>query len=201
MPRSSEPPVPVVAARSSRRRSFHCPRTPRHEGLLAPVTVDVLLTVGPWCPAANPPIVELAATRTHEWITPPSQRELRFRRVFVPEGMKNWPKGNVKYLPLDADEFERLLDAIQRTAPAAPVKNSAGLVDAQYDGRLKGAAVLQGSATLNFSQSIASATLMTLDPATWRSARRNGLLPTAIPPSWELPATESSKYWPNAQGN
>ena len=78
--------------------------------------------------------------------------------------MKEWPKGNVKYLPMEADEFERLLEAIQRTAPGVPVQTSVGLVEAQYEARLKDQSLLQGSATLDVSQSIASAMLMTLDP-------------------------------------
>src|SRR5208283_2531960 len=46
-----------------------------------------------------------------------------------------------------------------------------GLVEAQYDARLKGPALLQGSATLEVSQSIASAMLMTLDPCNLAIAR------------------------------
>ena len=45
--------------------------------------------------------------------------ELRFRRVYVPETTKDWLKGNVKYLPMEAGEFERLLETIQRTTRGA----------------------------------------------------------------------------------
>ena len=124
-------------------------------------TLVVLRGAGPWCPAATPPAAENSA----------EPGELRFRRVYFPEGMKEWPKGNVKYLPMEADEFERLLEAIQRTAPGVPAQTSVGLVEAQYDARLKGQSLLQGSATLDVSQSIASAMLMTLDPCNLAIAR------------------------------
>ena len=66
---------------------------------------------------------------------PRSQRDARASppscasaAVYVPEGTKDWPKGNVKYLPMEAAEFERLLEAIQRTAPGLPAQSAAGLV-------------------------------------------------------------------------
>ncbi len=77
----------------------------------------------------------------------------------------------MKYLPMEAGEFERLLGAVQRTAPGVPAQTSVGLVEAQYEARLKGQSLLQGSATLDVSQSIASAMLMTLDPCNLAIAR------------------------------
>ena len=86
--------------------------------------------------------------------------------------MKEWPKGNVKYLPMDADEFDRLLEAIQRTAPgAAGAEPPSALSRRNTNARLKGQSLLQGSATLDVSQSIASAMLMTLDPCNLAIAR------------------------------
>ena len=123
--------------------------------------MGLLLALGQWCAAAPPPAAEKST----------ESGELRFRRVYFPEGMKDWPKGNVKYLPMEAGEFERLLEAIQRTAPGVPAQTSVGLVEAQYDARLKGESLLQGSATLNVSQSIAGAMLMTLDPCNLAIAR------------------------------
>jgi len=116
--------------------------------------VIVLLAMGQLCPAASPPATENSTVSGN----------LRFRRVFFPEGMKELPTGNVKYLPMEADEFERMLEAIHRTAPGVPAQRSVGLVEAQYEARLKDHALLQGSATLDVSQSTASAMLMTLDP-------------------------------------
>jgi len=123
------------------------------KALLAPILFS-LAAAGPLCLAAESPTADNSAERG----------ELRFRRVYFPEGMKDWPKGDVKYLPMDAEEFDRLIEAIQKTAPGGPAQSSVGLVEARYEARLKGPALLQGSATLNVSQSIASAMLMTLDP-------------------------------------
>ncbi len=128
---------------------------------LVPSLLIVLSAICPSCPAATRPATENSA----------ESGELRFRRVYFPEGMKEWPKGNVKYLPIEADEFERLLEAIQRTAPGAPAQTSVGLVESQYDARLKGQSLLQGSATLDVSRSIASGVLMTLDPCNLAIAR------------------------------
>ncbi len=55
------------------------------------VPSDGILAAGSTCPAATPPARENAA----------ESGELRFRRVYFPEGMKDWPKGNEKYLPMD----------------------------------------------------------------------------------------------------
>ena len=117
--------------------------------------------MGPLCPAATPPAKESSA----------ESGELRFRRVFFPEGTKEWPKGNEKYLPMEAAEFDRLLATIQRTAPGLPAQTSVGLVEAQYDARLKGQSLLQGTATLDVSPSVASGMLMTLDPCNLAIAR------------------------------
>jgi len=120
-----------------------------------------LLAVGPFCLAADPPTTEKSS----------ETGELRYRRVYYPEGMKDWSKGNVKYLPMDAEEFDHRLEAIQRTAPGGPAQGSVGFVEAHYDARLEGPSLLQGSATLKVSQSIASATLVTLDPCNLAIAR------------------------------
>ena len=109
--------------------------------------------------------------------------ELRFRRVYIPEDAKDWPRGNFalgpdtrhavpleKYLPIEAGEFERLLAAIGSREQGAGSKASGvglpapWLVQAQYEGRLKGQTLLQGSATLDVSPAIAGSTLMSLDP-------------------------------------
>ena len=120
----------------------------------------VLLAAGSTCPAATPPARENAAV----------SGELRFRRVYFPEGTQAWPKGNEKYLPMDGAEFERLLAAIQHTTTGALPQASVGFVAAQYEARLKGQ-TLQGSATLDVSPAIASAMLMNLDPCNLAIAR------------------------------
>ena len=120
----------------------------------------VLLAITSACPAATPPPAENAA----------ESGELRFRRVYFPEGTQAWPQGREKYLPIDAAEFERLLAAVQHTTTGAPPQATVGFVAAQYEARLKGQ-TLQGSATLDVSPSIASAMLMNLDPCNLAIAR------------------------------
>ena len=127
---------------------------------LTPLLI-VFLAAGAAGLAAPPPAAE----------NPVVPGDLRFRRVYVPEGMKDWSKGNVKYLPLDADEFDRLLRAIQRTPSGGPAQNSAGLVEAQYEARLKAPLLLQGSATFKVSQTVAGAMLVSLDPCNLAIAR------------------------------
>jgi hypothetical protein len=95
---------------------------------------------------------------------PKEPATLRFRRVYIPEGATDWPKGNVKYLPMDAAEFDRLLGTVQRTAPVLPAQSAAGLVRADYECRLKGQSVLQGSGTLDVSPAVPSSTFLGLDP-------------------------------------
>ncbi len=86
----------------------------------------------------------------------------RFRRVYIPDGMSNWPSGQTKYLPMEGAEFERLLGLSQRNSPDMPERDGAGLVVSYYEARLKGDALLLGSGTLVVSQSAASATLVPL---------------------------------------
>ncbi len=93
----------------------------------------------------------------------------QFRRVYVPESVKDWPKGNVKYLPMDAREFERLVGQIQRKSTRLPTQSAAGFIQSQIECRLSGdpqagPPLLQGSGTLEVSPAIASGMLMTLEP-------------------------------------
>ncbi len=59
---------------------------------------------------------------------------IRFHRVLAPEGrIKDWPLGDAKYLPVDADEFERRIAAAKATGPAAP---AAVIASARYEAKL-----------------------------------------------------------------
>jgi hypothetical protein len=89
---------------------------------------------------------------------------LQFRRIYVPESVKDWPKGDVKYLPMDGREFERLVAQIQHKSPRLPTQSAAGIIQSQYECRLSGQSLLQGSGTLEVSPAIAGGMLMTLDP-------------------------------------
>ena len=77
---------------------------------------------------------------------------LRFRRVFAPaDRMKDWPRGDVKYLPVDAAEFDRLLAAARSIAPGAGVPKGVRAVAARYTARWDEAQTLRGAATLEIT--------------------------------------------------
>jgi hypothetical protein len=107
----------------------------------------------------------LASTGWAESAAPSTEPStLQFRRVYVPEGVKDWPKGDVKYLPMDANEFERKIGQIQRKSTGRPAQSAAGFVESQFDCRLSGQFLLQGSGTLEVSPAIASGMPLTLEP-------------------------------------
>ena len=73
---------------------------------------------------------------------------LRFRRIYLPEDrLDQWPRGDVRYLPLDATEFERMVARLQHGwASAAPP--AAEIARATYSARLSGNSLVEGKATL-----------------------------------------------------
>ena len=69
----------------------------------------------------------------------------------MPAGREQeWPTGNERYVPIDAKEFERLLDLAQ-TSRTAPRGGSAQLAKAEYQARLVGEQLLTGTALLDIS--------------------------------------------------
>ncbi len=123
---------------------------------------------------------------------------LQFRRVYVPEGVKDWPKGDAKYLPMDAREFERLIGQIQRKSTRLPTQSATGFTQSQFECRLNGQSLLQGSGTLDVSPAIASGMLMTLEPCNLAIDRASGSRPTAHRLSSEHPVTAICRCWRNA---
>ena len=89
---------------------------------------------------------------------------VRFHRVFVPEDrIKDWPRGDAKYLPIDANEFERLVAAMKpHTEQTAPTP-SAAVIAARYDAKLVGDR-LTGRAALDVTLAAAPPTLLPLSP-------------------------------------
>ena len=124
--------------------------------------------------AAATSLSALAVFASTGWAAEPAgpskePASLQFRRVYVPESVKDWPKGDVKYLPMDAREFERRIGQIQRKSTRLPTQSAAGFIQSQFECRLigdpqAGAPLLQGGGTLEVSPSIASGMLMTLEP-------------------------------------
>ncbi len=75
---------------------------------------------------------------------------IRFRRVFVPaDRLEDWPRGKTKYLPIEADRFERLLSAVDTTTQTAGALASVRLETARYHARLQGNRLTGGKATLD----------------------------------------------------
>ena len=60
----------------------------------------------------------LAASPGHAQQTlPEGDVALRFRRVYAPaDRLKDWPRGNTRYVPMSVTEFERLVRAAKTEA-------------------------------------------------------------------------------------
>ncbi len=65
---------------------------------------------------------------------------IRFQRVLVPEDrIKDWPKDEGRYLPVDAVEFDRLLTAAPSSrASDGAVPPAVVIAAAQYEAKLSG---------------------------------------------------------------
>lgn len=103
-----------------------------------------------------------AAAASHAAEGPASGPEapLRFRRVYAPaERLKDWPRDNLRYVPVDAGEFERLVAAAQARAGEAALpawlsqtaRPACPLAEAHYRARLEGDTLVEGEAVLRFA--------------------------------------------------
>ncbi len=148
-------------------------------------------------PAGKPVVVESATVQSS-----PAQ-PLLFRRTYVPaDRIDDWPRGNLRYLPMDADEFAR---AVQSPAEA-PTDNAslaaAQLVHAAYEARLAGNELIDGHAALEVQRSpsataagrhvllVLGACGLAIDSPRWST-------PAAIaPPKTKLPTTNGKAAEP-----
>ena len=74
---------------------------------------------------------------------------LRFRRVFGPaDRLKDWLPGQVKYVPIEPAEFERLLTLIGSRASASAAPAAAHVATAEYSAQLAGDHLVAGQASL-----------------------------------------------------
>lgn len=88
-----------------------------------------------------------------------------FRRVYAPaDRLKDWPYGKVTYMPIEAAEFERLLEVVGSVIPGTRTSFAAQLTSARYEARLVGGQSIEGTAWLEVVHSGESAALMPLDP-------------------------------------
>ncbi|HEY4312397.1 MAG TPA: hypothetical protein VGN12_23310 [Pirellulales bacterium] len=82
--------------------------------------------------------------RAQEPKTPPEGAPLRFRRVYAPaERVQDWPRGAARYVPVEGEEFERLLKAAQAQGENGPP--AAALARAEYTAQFDGTENLRGS--------------------------------------------------------
>jgi len=104
---------------------------------------------------------------------------LRFRRVFGPaDRLKEWLPGQVKYMPIEPAEFQRLLTLVSSRLPDAAAPAAAQVVAADYEARLSGDLLVAGQASLKVTHTGKKPTLLSLDPcslavgkATWAGAK------------------------------
>jgi hypothetical protein len=74
---------------------------------------------------------------------------LRYRRVYAPaDDVKNWPRGNERYIPVDPEEFERLIELARGTSAAVGPGSMARLEAAMFHTRLSDDKSLHGTALL-----------------------------------------------------
>lgn len=119
-------------------------------------------------------LAEGALSRAAEGPAGASEPPLRFRRVYAPaDRLKDWPRDNLRYVPVDAAEFERLAASAQARAGEAALP-SCPLAEATYRARLEGDTLVEGEALLRFAPLPRSGSRWVLDP-------------------WNLPVSEA--FW------
>ena len=89
---------------------------------------------------------------------------LRFIRVFAPaDRLQDWPRGDVKYVPMDAAEFERRLAIVQAPAPDGQ-RSVSSVVACRSHARLADDRLVDGEATLEVFHAAPGGVLLPLDP-------------------------------------
>lgn len=92
------------------------------------------------------------------------EKPLEYSRYFVPGQPKNWPRGDVKYTPMDREEFERLIEMANSVPRGGSASQTAHVARAVYRATLAENNVLRGDAQLHISRSVDRAVLIPLDP-------------------------------------
>ncbi|MHC4398887.1 MAG: hypothetical protein ACYTG0_04325 [Planctomycetota bacterium] len=100
---------------------------------------------------------------------------LRFLRVYIPaDRLDERPKDNIRYVPIEADKFERLVSRIQRMSGPNAAATGAAIASAEYEARIEDDAFLSGGASLRIDHLAEGPTILPLKPcglavgeATW----------------------------------
>ncbi|HEX3870695.1 MAG TPA: hypothetical protein VHV77_09675, partial [Pirellulales bacterium] len=75
---------------------------------------------------------------------------LRYRRIYAPaDAIRDWPRGNIRYLPVDPSEFDRLVEAAQSTSTSAHTVPRARVETMHLKGRLVDGKEFEGQGTLH----------------------------------------------------
>lgn len=106
----------------------------------------------------------LAWSAAAQSAAPDSAEPLKYRRYFVPyDRPQDWPKGDISYVPIEKEEFDRLIGAVQ-SAPQMALAASARVSRAVYEARLNDRDSLAGKARLEITHDAENPVLLPLDP-------------------------------------
>lgn len=134
------------------------------KAFLRRVRLAGLLAVLAWL-VVGPATGGMPAAAGEEAPSSPSPDVLRFRRVFTPsDRLKDWPRDNTRYVPMDKGEFESL---VQRAgAGAGPWTGSEPPATraARYTARLSGDSLVDGEAALDVAAPVAGPAIVWLVP-------------------------------------
>jgi len=98
-------------------------------------------------------------------VAPGSSEALRFRRVYAPaDQLKDWPRGDVRYVPMDKTEFERLVELARWKSGFPKGVVPQAIVAARYSARLAGDSLVDGEAVLDVVPPTAGPGEVRLDP-------------------------------------
>ena len=104
------------------------------------------------------------------------------RRVYAPlDEIQDWPKGKVKYLPMEAGQFDRLVAAAEQSRLALRHKKPPRLGAARYQARLADDGRLVGQARLEIAHAAQAAVLLPLDPCNLALGTAHWADPPAAP--------------------
>lgn len=91
-------------------------------------------------------------------------RPIEYRRYFVPyDRPQDWPKGDTPYVPIEKEEFERLI-AVLQSPPQAALGSAARISRASYEAKLVDQDLLSGQARLELVYAAQTPVLLPLDP-------------------------------------
>jgi len=92
---------------------------------------------------------------------------MQYVRVYVPVDrlrLEDCRDESVRYLPVDPDQFERLLSSVETTGRATPASSMAAVVSARYTARLEGETLVDGEASLEVVHPTEGRVMLPLDP-------------------------------------